>query len=91
MTLHYEDVDVKDKFCRIRDAVRANPGALPVFVDLHCPDGRVIEIDLGPSCRLGCTMSFLSMLVKIVQQTDFSFRPDDRVYLAPRDPRPWES
>ena len=82
--------DVKEKVCRIRDAVRANPGALPVLLELRYPDGRMVEVDLGPACRVGCTVAFLSSLGKIVQQADYSFRPDDRVYFAPREPRPWE-
>ena len=90
ISLQYDDADAKGKFCRIRDAVQSSPGELPVFVDLRYPDGRVVEIDMGPSCRLGCTIAFLSSLVKIVQQSDLSFNPDDRVYLAPREPRPWE-
>ena len=90
ISLHYSDPAVKEKVCRIRDAVQANPGALPVLVELRYGDGRVVEVDLGPSCRVGCTVAFLSSLGKIVQQADYSFRPDDRVYFAPREPRPWE-
>ena len=90
ISMHYSDPDLKDKVCRIRDAVHANPGALPVLLELRYDDGRMVEIDLGPTCRVGCTVAFLSSLGKIVQHADYSFRPDDRVYFAPREPRPWE-
>ena len=90
ISLHYSDPAVKEKVCRIRDAVQANPGALPVLVEFRYGDGRVVEVDLGPSCRVGCTVAFLISLGKIVQQSDHSFRPDDRIYFAPREPRPWE-
>ena len=90
ISLRYSDTDLKEKVCRIRDAIQASPGSLPVILELRHPDGRMIEVDLGPACRVNCTVAFLSSLGKIVQQADYSFRPDDRVYFAPREPRPWE-
>ena len=91
ISLQYADEGLMAKVRAICDAVAESPGALPVFIDLHYPDGRVVEINLGQTRLVGCTVAFLSSLCKIVQQSDFAFRPDDRVYFAPREPRPWET
>ena len=86
----YEDPEIKSKVCRIREAVAKNPGTLPVIIELHYPSGKVLDVDLGAGCRVAGSISFLSELAKIVPQADTSLRPSDKVYLAPREPKPWE-
>lgn len=86
----YEDPDIKTKVNAVRDAILRSPGSLPVIVELHYPNGRILDVDLGTSYRLSPTLSFLSEFEKIVPQTDVSFKPDDRVQLAPKERKPWE-
>ena len=90
LRLRYEDPDLKAKVATIRDAIARNPGALPVLIELVYPSGRVIDVDLGPAYHVGVTLSFLSELEKVVPQTDVSFRPNELVTLAPKEPKPWE-
>ena len=85
-----DDPSLREKVVRIRDAVMKNPGKLPVIIVLRYPDGRSVEIDLGPTARVAGTIAFFSELAKIVPQSNLSFRPSDKVYLAPKEPRPWE-
>ena len=49
-----------------------------------------LDVDLGEGFRVAGSLSFLSELSKIVPQADTTFRPSDKVYLAPREPKPWE-
>ena len=86
----YEDPEIKQKVNRIRDAITKNPGTLPVFIELHYPSGKVLDVDLGATYRVAGSMSFLSELSKIVPPADTTFRPSDKIYLAPREPKPWE-
>ncbi|MBQ3289369.1 MAG: DNA polymerase III subunit alpha [Kiritimatiellae bacterium] len=88
--LRYDDPDVRAKAERIRDAIRRSPGRLPVVLEMACPGGKVVDIDLGSGLGVAVTVSFLSELGKIVPQSDVSFGPSDKVYLAPREPKPWE-
>ena len=81
----------EDKVERVREVVRGSPGKLPVVIELACPGGRTAKLDLGDGARVAVTVSFLSELEKILPQSDVSFHPSDKVYLAPREPRPWES
>ena len=90
ITMQYEDPEIKPKVNRIRDAIKKNPGTLPVIIELHYPSGKVLDVDLGPEFRVAGSISFLSELSKILPQTDTTFRPSDKVYLAPREPKPWE-
>jgi hypothetical protein len=39
---------------------------------------------------VGVDVAFLSELSKIIPQSDTSFSPGDRIYLAPREKKPWE-
>ena len=57
---------------------------------MACPGGRVVEVSLGNEACVAVTVSFLSELGKIVPQSDVSFRPADKVYLAPPERKPWE-
>ena len=43
-----------------------------------------------PDGSVGGPLSFLSELGKIVPQSDISFHPENKIYLAPREPKPWE-
>ena len=86
----YADPEIKPKVDRIRAAIQKNPGTLPVIIELHYPSGKVLDVDLGPGYRVAGSIAFLSELGKIVPQSETSFRPDARVYLAPREPKPWE-
>ena len=88
--MRYEDPEIKAKVNAVRDSILRSPGNFPVLVELHYPNGRILDVDLGPGFRLNPTLSFLSEFEKIVPQTDLSFRPDERVSLAPREPKPWE-
>ena len=54
------------------------------------PNGRVLDVSLGAEFCVAGSISFLSELSKIVPQATTTFRPSDKVYLAPREPRPWE-
>ena len=67
-----------------------NPGKLPVIIELHYPTGRVLDVDLGEGFRVAGSLSFLSELSKIVPQADTTFRPEPKIYLAAREPKPWE-
>ena len=88
--MQYADPEIKPKVNRIREAIRKNPGTLPVVIELHYPSGKVLDVDLGAEFRVAGSISFLSELSKIVPQADTTFRPSDKVYLAPPAPRPWE-
>ena len=88
VSLKQDDPDLREKVGRIRDIVLKNSGKLPVVAAIRYPDGRVAEIDLG--IRVAGTIAFFSELAKVVPQSDISFNPSDKVYLAPREPRPWE-
>ena len=89
--MQYVDPEIRAKVNRIRETIKKNPGNLPVLIELHYPDGRVLDVDLGAEYRVGCSIAFLSELGKIVPPSDTSFRPSDKVYLAPPKPRPWEN
>ena len=88
--MQYADPEIKPKVNRIRDAIRKNPGTLPVIIELHYPSGKVLDVDLGAGFRVAGSISFLSELSKIVPPTDTTFRPEDKIYLAPPKVRPWE-
>ena len=88
--MEYADPEIKPKVDRIREAIKKNPGNLPVIIELHYPSGKVLDVDLGAQFRVAGSISFLSELGKIVPPADTSFRPDSKIYLAPREPKPWE-
>ncbi len=87
--MRYEDPEIKKKVDAIRESILRNPGKLPVIIELHYPDGRVLDVDLGAKFRVGVTLSFLSELEKVAPQSDTSFRPDPKIYLTPKEPKPW--
>jgi hypothetical protein len=75
----------------LRSAICANPGKLPVIIELHYGNESVVDIDLGDTYRVGAGVSFLSELAKIIPQNDYTFAPSDKIYLAPPERKPWES
>ena len=88
--MRHADPRLKEKVEALRLAITKNPGRLPVAIELHFPDGRILTIDLGAGFQVAVSLSFLSELSKIVPQSDTTFRPDPKIYLAPREPKPWE-
>ena len=84
--MRYEDPEIKKKVDAIRGSILRSPGRLPVLIELHYPNGRVLDVDLGENFRVAVTLPFLSELDKIVPQSDTTFRPDDRIY--PSQPSP---
>ena len=88
--LKYADEKLAEKVAGIRDAAQRNPGRLPVSVVLVYPDGTEVMVDLGAACSVSCGMAFLSEVAKVVPQADTSFHPEDKVVLAPPEPKPWE-
>ena len=89
--LSQSDPEILSKVARVREVAGGSPGRLPVVIDLACPGGKTARVSLGDGCRVAVTVAFLSELEKILPQSDVSFHPSDKVYLAPREPRPWES
>ena len=87
--LKYEDPELREKFARLQRVAAANPGALPVSVSLEYANGTVVDVDLGPACRVAASVSLLTELAKFVPQSDVSFAPADTMSLAPREPKPW--
>ena len=84
------DPELVRKVESIRDICAKNAGSFPVLIHLAYPGGSVAEIDLGPMCRVSASIGFLSELAKTVPQTDTEFRPEDKIYLAPPERKPWE-
>ena len=80
----------KEKLLAVKAAIDRNPGRLPVYVDLLYDNGTLVKIDLGETCRVAVTLAFLSELDKVVPQGDTSFAPEEKILLAPREPKPWE-
>ena len=87
----YADSALGEKVEKVRDAAARNPGKLPIVADLVYPDGTVVVVDFGPACRVACNMAFLAEISKVVPQVDMTFAPEDKVVLAPPEPKPWES
>ena len=88
--MRYEDPELKGKVERLRDIAQRNPGSLPILIELYYPNGRVLDVDLGPMCRVAATLSFFSELEKVVPQPDTTFLPSNKIYLVPKEPKPWE-
>lgn len=86
----YTDPEIRDKVNKIRDGILRSPGKLPVIIELHYPDGHILDVDLGEHYRVALSLGFLSEVGKIVPQTDISFRPEPRIYLAERQAKPWD-
>ena len=89
LKLRYEDPALKEKVCAVRDAAAKNPGLTPLLATITYADGTVIEMDLGPSCRAAVNIGFLSLLSKSVPQSDVNYSPENKIMLAPREPKPW--
>ena len=90
LKVSYDAPDLKKRVAAIRAVILKNPGTLPVFIELHYPDGRVLDIDLGPQFRVAVNLAFLSELDKIVSPSEATFRIDPRMSLEVREPPPWE-
>ena len=90
LKMRYDAPDLKRKVAAIRTVILKNPGTLPVFIELHYPDGRVLDIDLGPQFRVAVNLAFLSELDKIVSPAEATFKIDARMSLEVREPPPWE-
>lgn len=88
--LQHQDPQLMEKVAAIRDAAEKSPGKLPIVLDLVYENGTEIEIDLGYGYRVAVTLSFLSELAKVIPQSDTTFAPESKIYLAPREPKPWE-
>ena len=88
--LKQDDPELDEKIVQLRTAICTNPGKLPVIFELHYPNGGMAEVNLGDSYRVGVGISFLSELAKIVPQSDTFFAPDEKIYLAPPERKPWE-
>ncbi len=89
--MQYADPEIKAKVDHIRAAITKNPGRLPVIIELHYPNGKILDVDLGAEFRVAGSIAFLSELSKIVPQADTTFRPSDKIYLEPPKARPWEN
>ena len=90
LKLRYDDGELKSKIASVRDAAARNPGLTQVHADIAYPDGTVLKVDLGPACRAALNIGFLSLLAKVVPQNDVDYSPEDKILLAPREPKPWE-
>ena len=88
--MEYADPEIREKVNRIRDAISKSPGDLPVVIELRYPSGKVLYVDLGPGFHVAVSLGFLSELDKVVPQSATTFRPDTKMSLAPREPKPWE-
>ncbi|MBR0197760.1 MAG: DNA polymerase III subunit alpha [Kiritimatiellae bacterium] len=84
------DKDAIDKVERIKALASRFPGNLPLHIDIAFDDGSLASVDLGPTCKVAINLGFLSELAKILPQSDTTFTPNDKIYLAPPPPRPWE-
>ena len=90
LRMRQSDPQLKEKLLSVKAAIDRNPGRLPVYVDLLYDNGTLVKIDLGETCRVAVTLAFLSELDKVVPQGDTSFAPEEKILLAPREPKPWE-
>ena len=90
LRLKHDDPDLMKKVRDIRDAAAKNPGRFPLALDLQFADGTLVKVDLGPLCNVSVNIGFLSLLAKGLAQTDVEYKPEDKVSLAPREPKPWE-
>ena len=79
------------KIAAIREAALKHPGKLPVFLDVEFANGSIAYMDLGLSCHVAPTISFLAELSKVVPQNETSYNPESKIYLAPPPQRPWET
>ena len=83
--LRYDAPDLKGRIEALRTVILKNPGALPVFLDLAYPDGRVVSVDLGAGFRVAVTLAFLSELDKTVPASEATFGLDPRLSLEVRE------
>ena len=88
--LRQDDPELEGKVSGLKSAIASHPGRLAVVIELHYPSGGVVEINLGDAFRVGIGIAFLSELAKIIPQSDTSFAPEEKIYLAPPERKPWE-
>ncbi len=79
---------LRDELTRLKAAADAHPGHFPLFLRFVYPSGQVVTVDTN--VRVACTISFLSQLAKVVPMARTDFDCNDKVYLAPPEPKPWE-
>ena len=84
------DPEAFAKIEKVKDAAAAHPGTFPLIIDVVMENGTLVSIDLGPTCRVSLTVAFLAEIAKILPQSETSFSPSDKIYLAPPAPKPWE-
>ena len=90
IALEKSDPELMAKAAGVRETIVKHPGKLPVALEIRYPDGRVVDVDMGAAAHVAGTMAFFSEFAKAVPQSSVSFHPSDKIYLAPREPRPWE-
>jgi hypothetical protein len=88
--LRQDDPELEGKVSGLKSAIASHPGRLAVVIELHYPSGGVVEINLGDAFRVGIGIAFISELAKIIPQSDTSFAPEEKIYLAPPERKPWE-
>ena len=81
--LKYGSADCQDKAVKLAEAIRSNPGKLPVRLSLVRPDKVVVKVNTRNASRVAVTSSFLSALAKVVPSGDYTFSPNDKILLAP--------
>lgn len=84
--MQYVDPEIKAKVDNIREIATHNSGSMPIYIELHYPNGKVLDVDLGPKFHVSCSIGFIAELGKIVAQNEISFRPSSTIYLNPPEP-----
>ncbi len=82
LRMKYDDPDLKRKVVDVRNAAAKTPGKFPLSLKLAYSDGRHVLINLGPLCQVAVNIGFLSLLAKIISQTDVDFKVEDKVTLV---------
>jgi DNA polymerase-3 subunit alpha len=79
--LRYDDPDVADKLQKVRAAVEANPGSLPVHVRLGYKDGTTVTVALEGGARP--TEAMLSEIGKIAEKEEWGLDVKPDIFAAP--------
>ena len=81
--IKFGESEAQSKAVQLAEAIKANHGKLPVKLTLIRPDGAEVRVNTKDEAKVAVTTSFLSALVKVVGPADYTFRPNDRILLAP--------
>ena len=81
--LKYGTPDSQEKALKLAETIRANPGKLPVRLSLMRPDKVTVRVNTKQTSRVAVTSAFLSALSKVVPSADYTFRPNEKILLAP--------